>query len=292
MKSDTKLEGDDAREGITAIISIRIREPQFEGQTKTKLGNSEVKGFVDSVVTEQLGQFFEENPAVAKAIVNKVINAAKARSAAKKARDMVRRKGALSSGALPGKLADCSSKKLEKTELFIVEGESAGGCFSGDTRVALADGRNLSFIDLVDEYKNGKENFCYTIKEDSSIGIEKIENPRMTKKNSRVIKITLDNNEDIICTPDHKFMLRNGEYKEAKNLTKEDSLMPFHKRISKIGGRITIEGYEMIWDPKKAWIFTHMLSDEYNLKNKIYRKTKETQDTILILTKEIIIREI
>ncbi len=127
MKSDIKLEGDDAREGITAIISIRIKEPQFEGQTKTKLGNSEVKGFVDSVVTEYLAQFFEENPSIAKAIINKVINAAKARSAAKKARDLVRRKGALSSGALPGKLADCSSKKLEKTELFIVEGESAGG---------------------------------------------------------------------------------------------------------------------------------------------------------------------
>lgn len=127
MKSDVKLEGDDAREGITAVISIRIREPQFEGQTKTKLGNSEVKGFVDSVVTENLAQFFEENPSIAKAITNKVINAAKARSAAKKARDLVRRKGALSSGALPGKLADCSSKKLEKTELFIVEGESAGG---------------------------------------------------------------------------------------------------------------------------------------------------------------------
>jgi DNA gyrase subunit B len=127
IKSDIKLEGDDAREGITSVISIRIKEPQFEGQTKTKLGNSEVKGFVDSVVTEQLGQFFEENPAIAKAITNKVINAAKARSAAKKARDLVRRKGALSSGALPGKLADCSSKKLEKTELFLCEGESAAG---------------------------------------------------------------------------------------------------------------------------------------------------------------------
>ncbi len=127
MKSELKLEGDDTREGITAVISIRIKEPQFEGQTKTKLGNSEVKGFVDSVVTEQLAQFFEENPAIARAITNKVINAAKARSAAKKARDLVRRKGALSSGALPGKLADCSSKKLDKTELFLVEGDSAAG---------------------------------------------------------------------------------------------------------------------------------------------------------------------
>jgi len=127
MKSDFKIEGDDAREGMTAIINIRMREPQFEGQTKTKLGNSEIKGFVDSVVTEYLAQFFEENPSIAKAIANKVINAAKARSAARKARDLVRRKGALGSGSLPGKLADCSSRKLEKTELFLVEGESAGG---------------------------------------------------------------------------------------------------------------------------------------------------------------------
>jgi len=127
MKSSVKLDGNDAREGLTAIVNIRIREPQFEGQTKTKLGNSEVKGFVDSVVTEYLAQFFEENPSIAKAILNKVIQAAKARKAAKKARDMVRRKGALTSGNLPGKLADCSSKKLERTELYIVEGASAGG---------------------------------------------------------------------------------------------------------------------------------------------------------------------
>ncbi len=272
IKSEVKLEGDDAREGITAVISLRLKSPQFEGQTKTKLGNSEVKGVVDSIVTESLAQFFEENPAIAKAIVNKVINAAKARQAAKKARDMVRRKGALSSGALPGKLADCSSKKLEKTELFIVEGQSAGGCFSGDTKIALADGRNISFEELVRENKEGKENFCYTIQENGSVGIEKIENPRITKKEASVIKITLDNNEEITCTPDHKFMLRNGDYKEAKNLTKEDSLMPLNRKISKIGGRITIDGYEMVWDQKSRWIFTHMLADNYNLENGIYEK--------------------
>ncbi|MFH1823477.1 MAG: DNA topoisomerase (ATP-hydrolyzing) subunit B [archaeon] len=127
MKSSVKIDGNDAREGLTAVVNIRLKEPQFEGQTKTKLGNSEIKGFVDSIVTEYLSQFFEENPAIAKSIVNKVINAAKARSAAKRARDLVRRKGALTSGSLPGKLSDCSSKKLEKTELYIVEGNSAGG---------------------------------------------------------------------------------------------------------------------------------------------------------------------
>ena len=121
------LSGDDAREGLTAIISIKIPHPQFEGQTKTKLVNSEVKGLVDSIVTTALSEFFEENPAIAKRIVTKVLESAKARLAAKKARDLVRRKSAFSFSGLPGKLADCSAKKSEDTELYIVEGESAGG---------------------------------------------------------------------------------------------------------------------------------------------------------------------
>lgn len=121
------LSGEDVREGITTILSIKIPDPQFEGQTKTKLGNSEVKGFVDSVVTTALSEFFEENPSIARAITNKALDSAKARLAAKKAKDLVRRKNAFSLGGLPGKLADCSSKKSEQTELYIVEGESAGG---------------------------------------------------------------------------------------------------------------------------------------------------------------------
>lgn len=230
MLKNESLMGDDVREGLTSIISVKLSEPQFEGQTKTKLGNSEVKGYVDSIVTTALAEFFEENPAVAKKIVTKVLESAKARLAAKRAKDLVRRKGAFSMGGLPGKLADCSKKKADDTELYIVEGESAGGCFDGNVKVALADGRNLSFKELVEEDKIGKKNFCYTIKSNGSVGIEKIENPRITQTNIQVIKIILDNEEEIICTPNHKFMLRNGEYKEAKDLTKEDSLMPFHKQ--------------------------------------------------------------
>ncbi|UZE94199.1 MAG: DNA topoisomerase (ATP-hydrolyzing) subunit B [Candidatus Pacearchaeota archaeon] len=122
-----KIVGEDVREGLTAIVNICIADPQFEGQTKTRLGNSEVKGLTDSIVTQGLSQFFEENPRIAKIIVTKAIDAAKARSAAKKAKELVRRKSALMSTTLPGKLADCSSKKLEKTEIYLVEGESAGG---------------------------------------------------------------------------------------------------------------------------------------------------------------------
>ncbi len=121
------LTGDDVREGLTTIISAKIPEPQFEGQTKTKLGNSEVKGIVDSVAMKSLIEFFEENPSVAKKIVNKAIAAQSARSAAKKAKELVRRKNVFSVGGLPGKLADCSKRKSEETEIYIVEGDSAGG---------------------------------------------------------------------------------------------------------------------------------------------------------------------
>jgi DNA gyrase subunit B len=125
---DVDIEGDDTREGLTAIISLKLADPQFEGQTKTKLGNSDMKGLVDSMTTSALSEFFEQNPNIANKIVSKVIAAAKARDAAKKARDLVRRKNALGfGGGLPGKLADCSSKKFEKTELFVCEGDSAGG---------------------------------------------------------------------------------------------------------------------------------------------------------------------
>ncbi len=126
-KNGEGLQGEDVREGLTAIISIRIPEPQFEGQTKTKLGNSSVKGIIDSLVYEQLTNYFEENPAVGIQVVEKSLNAAKAREAARKARELTRRKSALESGSLPGKLADCQERDPSKCEIYLVEGDSAGG---------------------------------------------------------------------------------------------------------------------------------------------------------------------
>ena len=126
-ENENNLSGDDIREGLTAVLSVKLREPQFEGQTKTKLGNPEVRGLVDSVVGEKLGEFFEENPTLTKKIIGKAKAASQAREAARKARELIRRKNVLESNSMPGKLADCSSKDPAECEIYLVEGDSAGG---------------------------------------------------------------------------------------------------------------------------------------------------------------------
>ncbi|MCK5282877.1 MAG: DNA topoisomerase (ATP-hydrolyzing) subunit B [Nanoarchaeota archaeon] len=136
-RDKVRLSSEDAREGLTVVISLKVPEPQFEGQTKTRLGNSNIKGLVDSIVSANLGDYFEEHPPILKAVVDKCINAAKARDAARKARELTRRKGALNHHSLPGKLADCQEKDPSRCELYFVEGDSAGG--------SAKSGRDRSF---------------------------------------------------------------------------------------------------------------------------------------------------
>jgi len=272
---ESVLSGDDTREGLTAVISVKLPDPQFEGQTKARLGNPEIKNIVEQAVLEGMSFWLDEHPADARRIIEKCSLSLRARLAAKAARETVIRKGALEGMTLPGKLADCSSRDPKKSELYIVEGDSAGGCFSGYTKLALTDGRNSSFKELIEEDKKGKINYCYTLKQNGNIAVEKILSPRITKRNAQVIEIILDNNEKIICTPDHRFMLRDGSYRMAKDLKNNHSLMPLRRKISKLRGRITIEGYEMIFNPKDTqWIFTHLLADKYNLEHKAYTVDK------------------
>jgi DNA gyrase subunit B len=264
---DGNFSGNDTLEGLTAIVSVKHPDPQFESQTKVKLLNPEVQGAVSQVVTEAFNEFLEMNTREARKIIDKCMTSKRAREAAKKARDLVRSgPSLLESSTLPGKLADCSQHG-DGAEIYIVEGDSAGGCFSGDTKVALADGRNLTFEEIVGEQEQGIEHYCYTIRKDGKVGLEKAIHARITKKNAKVIRITLDNGEEITCTPDHKFMLRDGSYQEAQFLTSDDSLMPLYRKLSSTEETgITIDGYEMIWNPTSdSWLFTHMLSDWYNL---------------------------
>jgi DNA gyrase subunit B len=222
------LKGEDVREGLTAVISVKHPDPQFEGQTKTKLGNSEVRGIVESTTHEQLGTFFEENPKTARAIVSKGVEAAKARKAAKQAEELTRRKSALQSTSLPGKLADCQNRDPSASELFVVEGDSAGGCFTGATEVALADGNTMSFESLAQMDLENQTYECFTVKSDGKVDTAPIRNPRCTKEDQPLVAVVLANGERIECTPDHEFLLRSGTYCEAQELGPGQSLMPLY----------------------------------------------------------------
>jgi len=266
FKNEEKLTSNDIKEGLTAIISTKVPNPQFEGQTKTKLGNSEVRTIVYKITFEALSTYLEENPTIAKKILEKAMLAAKAREAARKAKDLARRKGALSSSSLPGKLADCQERDPAKCELFLVEGDSAGGCFSGDTKIALVDGRNLSFKELIKEHKQRKKNYCYTLDNKNNIQIALIKNPRLTKRNSEVIKIILDNNEEIICTLNHKFRLVDGTYIEANKIKKTDNLASFYKKEN-----ITIS--------RKSKNYNHKIKKILKLNKRIDVYDLEVKDT-------------
>ena len=263
LKDGESLSGDDVREGLTAIVSVKLFRPQFESQTKVKLATPEAKSAVETVLNEAFSTFLDENPSEARKIIEKALLASRARDAARKARDLVQRKGVMEGFALPGKLADCSDKDPAHSEIFIVEGDSAGGCFSGDTQIVLAEGRNISFRDLVAEQAQGREHVCYTICHDGTIGLERIIHARVTKRDATVIKLTLDNGEEVICTPDHRFMLRDGSYKQAVELTSDDLLMPVYGRLSETGhADNTIYSYAMA-RKRRLSATKHVLQQQY-----------------------------
>jgi len=156
----------------------------------------------------------------------------------------------------------------------LVDGQGNFGCFTSDTKVKLTDGRDLSFVELVEEHKQGKKNYTFTVDDNGLIKIAEIKNPRLTKKGAEIMKVVLDNGEEIKCTLNHKFMLKNGDYKEAKDLTAGDSLMPAYFRTSTKLDDPNVAGYSMILQPKQqTWDFVHILSDEWNLNEGTYTKS-------------------
>ncbi len=288
LKGEDKLSGEDAREGLTAIINVKLTNPQFEGQTKTKLGNSDIKGIVETLVSEGLSEFLEENPAAAKNILSKALEAAEAREAARKARELTRRKSALEVSSLPGKLADCSEKDPALSEIYIVEGDSAGGCFSGDTLIALADGRTLSFKEIIAEQAAGKEHFCYTIRTDGKIGLERILNPRMTKAGADVMKVSLDNGETIICTPDHSFMMRDGGFKPIEDVTMNDSLMPLYRKLSDLKNHRERGGHRERQQFSVASVVNYHHPDSFTKKKLIPLYSEEACEAVSMLNHRIV----
>ena len=218
-------------DGITCIISVLLSDAEFEGQTKGKLGSAEAKTAMISAIELAFKDWSKERFEDLKLIADRAIKVKIAEEAARKARQNARAANKVTKTALPGKLADCSNRN-GYTELYLVEGDSAAGCHTYDTKVKLADGRNLEIGKIVEEFNNGKKNYVYSCDENGRITIQPIVDAFITKKNTQVIRLTLDNGEQIKCTPEHPYMLRNGEYKEAQYLTKEDSLMPIYVNYS------------------------------------------------------------
>lgn len=235
-------------DGIYAIISVKVPEAEFEGQTKTKLGNSEAQDAVEEIVRKEFKRIIanKDNLEIIETIITRAVKVKEAEEAARKARANARKANKTSKMALPGKLADCSNKN-GYTEIFVVEGDSAAGCWAYDTKIKLLDGRELEIGKAVEEFKQGKINYVYSSDENGKIFIQPIIDAFKTKTNTQVIQLTLDNNQKIKCTPEHKIMLRDGTYKEAQYLTKEDSLMPLYMKIKQYEHSYYDTIYNEVW---------------------------------------------
>ena len=270
-ENEANLSADDVREGLTAIVSVKVVNPQFVSQTKDKLGNAEVRGHVESVVADALQQFLEENPADGRKIIDKCLMAARARDAARKAREVVRRSIG-DGGTLPGKLADCSERDPARSEIYIVEGDSAGGCFVGETRVALASGISKTFMELAGDWALGIQHFGFATNEAGDIRVVPLLAPRLTKQRASLVEVVLDNGEHIRCTPDHLFRLRDGSYCPASELQPGQSLMPLKTRLT-AAEELPGPGYQMVWmNGRDEWNHTHHLADLYNLLTGVYTR--------------------
>jgi DNA gyrase subunit B len=260
---------DDMLEGMTAVVHVRIPEPQFTSQTKDELSTTGITKVIQGIVERQMKAWTEDrkSKAEAKIVLQKIVDAARVRLTQKQQKDAARRKTALEGAAMPPKLVDCRATGVARSELFLVEGDSALGCFTGDTLVALASGQSRSFADLATDWEQGITHFGYTTNKAGRVVVAPLVEPRLTKRNAALVRVTLDNGESVRCTPDHLFRLRDGSYRRADALAPGDSLMPLYRSVfSKVAGD-KLDGYERVWmNDRDEWVYTHYLADAYNLR--------------------------
>jgi DNA gyrase/topoisomerase IV subunit B len=253
---------EDVEEGMTAVVHVRIPEPQFTSQTKDELSTAGITKVIQAIVEREIKAWTEnrKTKTEAKTVLQKVVDAARVRLAQKQQKDAARRKTALEGAAMPPKLVDCRATGIARSELFLVEGDSALGCFAGDTMVALASGESRSFADLAADWDRGVTHFGYTTNKAGRVVVAPLIEPRVTKRNAPLVRVTLDNGESVRCTPDHLFRLRDGSYRRADQLTAGDSLMPLYRDM--------LDGYErVLMNDSEEWVYTHHLADADNLRH-------------------------
>jgi DNA gyrase subunit B len=261
---------DDVLEGMTAVIHVRIPEPQFTSQTKDELSTAGITKVIQAVVERHIKAWTEDRKTKteAKTVLQKVVDASRVRLTQKQQKDAARRKTALEGAAMPAKLVDCRSTGVSRSELFLVEGDSALGCFTGDTMVALASGTAMSFKDLADDWQRGVTHFGYTTNKAGRVVLAPLVAPRLTKTDAPLVRVTLDNGQSVRCTPDHLFRLRDGSYRRADALEAGDSLMPLYRSVSAKSAGDNFDGYERVWmNDRDEWVYTHYLADAHNLRH-------------------------
>jgi DNA gyrase subunit B len=251
---------EDVEEGMTAVVHVKIPEPQFTSQTKDELSTAGITKVLQSIVDAEVRAWTEnrKTKTEAKTVLQKVVDASRVRLTQKQQKDAARRKTALEGAAMPPKLVDCRSTGINRSELFLVEGDSALGCFTGDTMVALASGQSRSFADLADDWAKGITHFGYTTNKAGRVVVAPLVEPRVTKRNAPLVRVTLDNGESVRCTPDHLFRLRDGSYRRADELAPGESLMPLYRSVSAKSTGDKLDGYERVWmNDREEWVYTH-----------------------------------
>ncbi|GAA0510848.1 hypothetical protein Ade02nite_45750 [Paractinoplanes deccanensis] len=260
---------DDMLEGMTAVIHVRVPEPQFTSQTKDELSTAGVTRTVQNLVEAHVKEWIDgrKTKAEARTVLQKIVDAARVRLTQKQQKDAARRKTALEGASMPPKLVDCRATGIAQSELFIVEGDSALGCFTGDTLVALASGKARSFADLAADWQRGVTHFGYTTNKAGRVVVAPLAEPRLTKRDAPLVRVTLDNGESVRCTPDHQFRLRDGSYRRADHLAPGDSLMPLYRSVSATSAGDNLNGYEKVWmNDREEWVYTHYVADGHNLR--------------------------